>query len=352
MYVFGINICWILPFLMLGINYKPTTMKRSKCNDAANLNKVTRRKYSVYSMVLLSTFSVGLFSCSGGPYEEKYASENTAALADSVASIASSNAAVLGKADSTHTFIRTADIKFKVKDVKLSTFAIEDLVNRHGGYVTYTHLSSNISSQYKTQVSADSTEERTHFNVNNSITIRVPNTQLDSVMRGMAPLMDFLDHRIIKADDIKYTLLANQLAENRYKKHKQRFTKTIDTKGKKLKESVNAEDELLIKDELADNTKIETMELMDQVNYSTVTLYIYQPETIKKMLVANEEKIEPYVPSFGKRLGTAFTDGWHVFENIILFFVNIWGVIILMIGLVFLLKWMITYFSRQDLRKV
>jgi hypothetical protein len=326
-------------------------MKLLKCNDVANPNKVTHRKYSVYSLVLLSTFSIGLFNCSGGPYEEKYAAENTAAIADSAAAIASSNSAVIGKADSTHTFIRTADIKFKVKDVKQSTFAIEDLVSSHGGYVTYTNLSSTISYQYKTQVSSDSTEERTHYNVDNSITIRVPNRHLDSVLRGMAPLMDFLDHRTIKADDIKYTLLSNQLAEKRYKDHKQRFTKTIDSKGKKLKETVNAEDELLIKDELADNTKIETMELMDQVNYSTVKLYIYQPETIKKALVANEEKVEPYVPSFGKRLGNSFVEGWHVFENIILFFVNIWGIIILLVVLVFLLKWMITYFSKQDLRK-
>jgi hypothetical protein len=234
-------------------------MRTLKCNDAASQNKVTHRKYPVYSLVLLSTFSIGLFSCSGGPYEEKYAAENTAAIADSAASIASSNAAVAGKADSTHTFIRTADIKFKVKDVKQSTFVIEDLVSRHGGYVTYTNLSGTISYQYKTQVSSDSTEERTHYNVDNSITIRVPNRHLDSVLKGMAPLMDFLDYRTIKADDIKYTLLSNQLAEKRYKDHKQRFTKTIDTKGKKLKETVNAEDELLIKDGLADNTKIETM---------------------------------------------------------------------------------------------
>jgi hypothetical protein len=325
-------------------------MKTSQINGAVNPKHVTRRNLSVYSLVLISTLTFGLFSCSGS-YEEKYAAENTAAMADSMASLSSSNAAVIGKADSTHTFIRTADIKFKVKDVKQSTFIIEDLVSRHGGYVTYTNLSGQVASQYKIQVSEDSTEERTCFNVDNSITIRVPNHHLDSVLRGMAPLMDFLDHRTIKADDIKYTLLSNQLAEKRYKEHKQRFTKTIDSKGKKLKETVNAEDELLIKDEIADNTRIETLELMDQVNYSTVKLYIYQPETIKKVIMANEEKTEPYVPSFGKRLGTAFTDGWHVFENIILFFVNIWGVIVLMIGLVFLLKWMITYFSKQDLRK-
>lgn len=314
------------------------------CED--DLRKSAHSGKTVYALVLIFTLSIGLFSC-GGSYE-KYAAEDTKAEADSVAGILSSNAAVIGKADSTHTFIRTADIKFKVKDVKQSTFDIEDLVTKHNGYVTYTNLSSNISYQNKIQVSEDSCKERTYFNVDNSITMRIPNTELDAVLRGLAPLMDFLDHRTIKADDIKYTLLANELAESRYKKHKQRFTNAIDEKGRKLKEIVNAEDELIVKEEIADNTKLETLQLMDKVSYSTVTLYIYQPQTMKEAIVASEKMIEPFVPSFGKQLGGAFKDGWAIFEKIILFFVNIWGVIVLMIGMFFFIRWLVHYLSKPQ----
>lgn len=322
---------------------------RNKTNGVFNFKKVKRKNLST-SLVLVPVLSIFLFGC-GANMEERFASENAKAEMDSVRSVATSNAAVVGKADSTHTFIRTADIKFKVKDVKQSTFDIEDLVAKHNGYITYTNLSSNISYQNKVQISEDSCKERTYYVVDNSVTMRIPNTELDAVLRGLAPFMDFLDHRTIKADDIKYTLLSTQLAEKRYKNYKQRYTKAIDTKGKKLKETVIAEETLATSEQIADNKTIESLELMDQVNYSTVTLYIYQPQTIKEALVANEKTIAPYVPSFGERLGGAFKDGWFVFEQIILFFVNIWGVLVLMVAMFFLIRWFVLFLGKQAVRK-
>jgi len=325
-------------------------MKTPNPNGSFNFKKVKSSTNAVSSSVLIFSLLIGLFSC-GGNYEREFAAEKTMAAADSIASTLSSNAAVIGKADSTHTFIRTADIKFKVRDVKQSTFDIEDLVSKHNGYITYTNLSSNVSYQNKIQISEDSCKERTYYTVDNSVTMRIPNKELDAVLRGLAPFMDFLDHRTIKADDIKYTLLSNQLAENRYKHHKQRFTKAIDDKGKKLKETANAEDELLIKDEIADNTKIETLELMDKVSYSTVTLYIYQPQTVKETVVANEKTIEPFTPSFGQQLGSSFRDGWFIFEKLILFFVNIWGVLVLLVAMFFFIRWLVLYLSKPAVRK-
>lgn len=322
---------------------------KHKTNGVFSFKKVNRKNLNT-SLVLVTILSIFLFGC-GANMEERFASENAKAEMDSVRSVATSNAAVVGKADSTHTFIRTADIKFKVKDVKQSTFDIEDLVAKHNGYITYTNLSSNISYQNKVQISEDSCKELTHYVVENSVTMRIPNTELDAVLRGLAPFMDFLDHRTIKADDIKYTLLSNQLAQKRYKNYKQRYTNAIDTKGKKLKETVIAEETLATNEQIADNKTIESLELMDKVNYSTVTLYIYQPQTIKEALVANEKTIAPYVPSFGKRLGGAFKDGWFVFEQIILFFVNIWGVLVIMVAMFFLIRWFVLFLGKQAVRK-
>lgn len=322
---------------------------KNKINGGSYFKKVNRKNLN-HSLVLIPVLSLLLFSC-GANYENRFSAEDTKAVADSARSIATSNAAAVGMADSSHTFIRTADIKFKVKDVKQSTFDIEDLVAKHNGYITYTNLSSNIAYQNKVQISEDSCKESTYYNVDNSLTMRIPNTELDAVLRGLAPLMDFLDHRTIKADDIKYTLLSNQFAEKRYKNYKQYYTTAINTKGKKLKETANAEDNLVLTEQIADNTKIETLELMDKVSYSTITLYIYQPQTVKETLTANEKTIAPFKPSFGSRLGSAFTDGWLIFEKIILFFVNIWGVLALITVMFFIIKWSIAYFSRPTVHK-
>ena len=89
-----------------------------KTNGVFNFKKVNRKNLNT-SLVLVPILSIFLFSC-GANMEDRFATENAKAKMDSVRSVATSNAAVVGKADSTHTFIRTADIKFKVKDVKQS----------------------------------------------------------------------------------------------------------------------------------------------------------------------------------------------------------------------------------------
>ncbi|MGZ3884801.1 MAG: DUF4349 domain-containing protein [Bacteroidia bacterium] len=325
-------------------------MKIPSTNALSFMKAMRLKSFRTFrSLLLILTLTAMVCSCSSA--DERFRSEEKAALADSVSSLISSTASKISAADSNHTFIRTADIKFKVKNVKLATFTIEDLVNKHKGFVTYTNLSGTVSYKNRTKLSEDSLLEATHYQVDNSLTIRVPNTQLDSVLREIAPLMEFLDHRTIKADDIKFTLLSNQLAEKRFVQHKQRYTNAIDTKGKKLRETAGAENDLLSKQESADNTRVETLELLDQVNYSTVTLYIYQPETISYTRLPDENTIVPYTPSFAKQLGTAFLKGWEIFENLLLFFVEIWGVIVIAIGLYFIIRKTVTYLSRPIAKK-
>ena len=117
------------------------------------------------------------FSCSRQGREE--AEKGT--VADSISNtFISSSAAVENGKDSTRRFIRTAELKFKVKSVIKSTYDIEDITNRQGGFVTYTNLTSDINNVTTIAVSADSTLETTYYTVTNSIKIRVPNTKLDT----------------------------------------------------------------------------------------------------------------------------------------------------------------------------
>ncbi len=146
---------------------------------------------------LASLFLAIAFSCKQADGLEN---SNTEISADTAASV-SSNAAV-EKKDSNRKFVRTADLKFKVKNVAKSTYAIENIVTKSGGFVTFTDLKSNISEKSQTKVSQDSTLETTRYTVDNTITLRVPNTQLDTVLKSMAEEIAFLDSRLIKADDV------------------------------------------------------------------------------------------------------------------------------------------------------
>lgn len=248
-------------------------------------------------------------------YSENVATDST--------SVVSSSAAVENK-NSNRKFVRTADVKFKVKNVAKSTYAIEDATTKFGGFVTYTHLQSNIHSEDRTKVSQDSTLVTTKYKVDNNITIRVPNTKMDTVIKTIAKQIHFLDYRIIKADDVSLQMLSNELAQKRSNSSEKRLANAIDSKGKKLNQVVDAEVTLDAKKEQNDASKLQNLSLQDQVNFSTLTLNIYQDESIKQEMVANEKSINAYRPNIGLQIWDSVKTGWFMLENIVSFVVVLW----------------------------
>jgi len=266
-----------------------------------------------------------LFSCKKA---DSTSAEDMAVGATADSTAISSSAAVENK-DSKQKFIRTADIKFKVKNVVKSTYAIENATQRFGGYVTYTNLQSNIQDQIKTKISQDSTLETTKYTVENDITIRVPNTQLDTVIKTIAKQIDFLDFRVIKADDVSLKLLANQLSQKRSATTEKKVEKAIDAKGKKINDIVEAENTLANQKEANDNTTINNLSFQDQVNFSTITLQLYQNETVRQETMASEKESAAYKPNLGIQIIDALKSGWYILEAIFVFIVNLWPFILI-----------------------
>lgn len=195
---------------------------------------------------------------------------------------------------------------------------------KFGGFVTYTNLQSNIHSEDRTKVSQDSTLVTTKYKVDNNITIRVPNTKMDTVIKTIAKQIHFLDYRIIKADDVSLQMLSNELAQKRSNSSEKRLANAIDSKVKKLNQVVDAEATLDTKKEQNNASKLQNLSLQDQVNFSTLTLNIYQDESIKQEMVANEKSINAYRPNIGLQIWDSVKTGWFMLEHIISFVVVLW----------------------------
>jgi hypothetical protein len=148
----------------------------------------------------------------------------------------------------------------------------------------------------------------------------------------------FLDSRLIKADDVALQLLSNKMAQKRLTSHQKRLEKGIDTKGKKLNDITNAEDKVLDRETESDETVLKNLSLEDQVNFSTVTLYLYQRESVLQEMVANEKSINAYRPHIGLQILDGLKTGWFMFEAIIAFIVQLWSIIVLIILGLFIYK--------------
>ncbi|MFV8465851.1 DUF4349 domain-containing protein [Flavobacterium sp. LB1P62] len=278
-------------------------------------------KLSVISLVIMAL----LFSCKKG---EAPAEDVALETSTEVTATVSSSAAVDKKGDN-RKFIRTADLKFKVKNVPQSTYAIENATNKFGGYVTYTNLQSTISDQIETKISQDSILETTKFSVENNIIIRVPNTKLDTLIKVIAKQIAFLDYRLIKADDVSIQMIKNQFIQTRKENHRKRLEKAIDTKGKKLNDITIAESDLEDQQEQNDSSKIENISLQDQVNFSTLKLEIYQPESLKQEKIANTKDKSDYQTNIGIEILDALKNGWYMLKEIIVFIFNLWAILLI-----------------------
>jgi len=272
---------------------------------------------------LFTLLALGLlFSCKQSDTE--HASQEMSETTSTSDSKVISSSPAVEPANSDRKFVRTADVRFKVKNVAISTTKIEDATTKFGGFVTSTHLESHISDIEKTAVSQDSVVETTKYTVDNSITIRVPNTQLDTVLKTIAKEVNFLNSRKINANDVTLQMLSNKLAQKRSASTEKRIEKAIDNKGKKLPQVIDAEENLATKKEQKDDTVLQNLSLEDQVNFSTITLEIYQNQTVKHEVLANEKSINAYRPNIGWQIWDSLKSGWYFLEKIISFVVVLW----------------------------
>ena len=292
------------------------------------------------SKISLALLLLGFaFSCKQVNYEDTGENSIDKIVAtDSTATVPlSSNAAVEPK-DSNRKFVRTADVKFRVKDVAKSTYAIEDAISRNGGFVTFTDLKSTINERDEKQINQDSIVETTKFTVENTITFRAPNNKLDTILKSMAKEVDFLDTRNIKAEDVTMQFLANNMSQKRIQKHTKRLENDIDNKGKKLDQINDSENDILEKETESDNAALNSLSLEDRTAFSTVTLFLYQRESIKSVVLVNPKNIDSYRPNIGLQIVESLKSGWLVLEAIIVFIVKIWWLILIVTIGIFIYK--------------
>lgn len=212
-------------------------------------------------------------------------------------------------------FIRTAELKFKVLDVAKTTSNIESIVRNQGGFVVYTNLSSNIENKDTYQVSSDSSLETIYYTLSNELKLRIPNRKFDSTLQTIAALVDFLDYKVVKADDVSLQLLENQLTKKRANKSTGKTSAETETYSK----------------EKADEAEIADRGLSDQLRYSTISLQFSQRESIKRSMIPNNKDIAAYTPNIFVKIWDAIKIGWTKIEDLFLFAIEMWGIILLAI---------------------
>jgi cbb3-type cytochrome oxidase subunit 3 len=139
----------------------------------------------------------------------------------------------------------------------------------------------------------------------------------------IAQNIDFLNYRVIDAEDVALQILSHKLAQKR-----NQTGKPIPSDGK-TKSSISADEYDINKKEKFDEAKIANLSLDDQVNYSTVKLSFYENNKIRRELIANQKNLDAYQPNLFSRIGESLVNGWEIVEDIIVFVIQFWAFILL-----------------------
>lgn len=228
-----------------------------------------------------------------------------------------------GSQDTTTTekIIKTAQIRFRVKDARKIKTEISAQLKKLGGKLVESDINSDIQRSEKVKYSAGSLLEITSYKTEGRIVAKVPSEILDEFTDFVARKAYFVDHQSLKFDDQSTSYLVNKIkADNRIE--------AINSLNKQAnKKSGNVETSLYIKDDYADQ-KFKNLLIDEQVKFSTITLSFYQDNTVSRLVVGNDNLYD-YRPGFFQRVGLNFINGWTIFKELILIIVNLWILLLL-----------------------
>jgi hypothetical protein len=294
-------------------------------------------KKLIPSFFVLLSFSALLWACS----QEKHANFEEMAALDSSSSHPTNSYQAQGTAKKTSEkqFIRSAEIKGKVKSVEQATYAIEKLVAHKGGFITESQLSRQDDYPHSIPISSDSLLETRRFTLSNHLTFRIPHSHFDSSLYEVALLLESLDKRIIHAQDVSFEILGHQLTQKRTQKHEKRIQKITESSSAKTGDALYGEEEAYNLSEKGDEAYVQHLSLDDQVKYSSVTVDLYQNQEVQRVVLPSYADVKAYEPHLGLKSWEALSFSFDILEGLFLFFLRIWWLVgILVFGFLYFRK--------------
>jgi hypothetical protein len=261
------------------------------------------KKYLFFAVI-----SIAIWSCNSS--NKMKSADTTAAVDESVA-----DSTAIDK------IIKTADMRFRVKDVQEVKEKLSNSIKEEGGMVVEFTVQSNIIRTEKAKYSADSLLELTSYRKEGQVVAKVPSDKLDDFTNKVVKMAVFVDQQSLKLDDQSMNYLSNALKSKNRVEAVQQLNKHAN------KKSNNVETTLEIKDDYVDK-KIQNQVIDSRVKYSTITLNFYQDNTVQKLVVGNDDLYD-YRPAFLNRFWLGIQNGWVIFKEFILILTNLWVLILL-----------------------
>ena len=266
---------------------------------------------ALYCLYILS-FSLFIFSCNSSAIKQL---EEVVALSDTTS--------VNGFSGDEVKLVKTAGLHCKVHDVEKSTRAVSAIAQQFGGMVFNLSMEYEETGRNELPLSADSLMIVTVATPQANMTIRMPSQNLEAFMYGVADIGYFTRSSTLNIDDRSLQYLENNLKQ-------QSRTAVITGSSLRRDKSFTHTRAIQVKDDVIDK-QLANKSIDAQVNYSTVSLTLYQNQVIRKEVVANYAVADYQLP-FSQRLGNAISNGWQMFQSFLLVLAHLWMFVFITAG--------------------
>jgi hypothetical protein len=231
-----------------------------------------------------------------------------------------------------HKFIRTANVRFGVKDVYIAALGIEDAVGSHGGFVVKNDIGAEHQRFESHPAGEGKVVELKSYTLQGHLIVRVPGARTQEFLRAIAGHIVFLDKREYGARDAQFDLLREQLAQIRNQEAQYALSEAVKDGGK-LAHKAEAIEAGRQSKEARDTALVARKEFEDQVAYSTIDLTVYQPSRMLVNERTDEEALyRKYRPGFFLRLGQELHAGWDGLLGLLLGLAGIWPFVLILAG--------------------
>ena len=202
--------------------------------------------------------------------------------------------------------IRTAEFRYQVADVAKSTEYIKNVVSTFQAFITQMNQSNS------------------NYSIDNYFIIKTPSDKFESLLTALEEEAIFVNYKRIKSQDITEEFVDIEARLKTKREVRDRYIDILRNKAGDVKDILDAEEKIRIIQEEIEAKEGRLRYLQAQVNYSTIYLEIYQKVEYRTQPVVFKE-------SFWGKIKTNFLQGWNALLSFLLFFVNIWP--LLLIGL-------------------
>lgn len=177
--------------------------------------------------------------------------------------------------------IKTADVRFQVKNLAKSIAKIQAMIRKHEGYVS------------------SAKQDRQYNRLQSKIIVRVESDKFEDLLDEMVHEATFIDYKNVKADDVTEEFVDIQSRLKTKRAVEKRYLEILE-KAKSIEEILKVENQLRVIREEIEAKEGRLKLLVDQINYSTISMEIYQR-------VATAE-----APSDGffTKMGRGLASGW------------------------------------------